>query len=120
MSGLVVLLLVGVGGLIWWINDRKATGGIDRRLLQATRGDKSLAKRLLEQARFKYPGKSERWYLEKVLYDLERDGAGSARGYRSSFNWNLGRGDLREKIFLVGAVVWLLNSLTSLIQRWLR
>ncbi|MCU0565214.1 MAG: hypothetical protein MUF49_01285 [Oculatellaceae cyanobacterium Prado106] len=55
--------------------------GIDRDLLNATKGDKALAKRLLEYARTRYPGKSEDWYIEKVLYDLQRDGA---CGYRTS------------------------------------
>jgi hypothetical protein len=118
MSGLVVVLIVGVILFLVWLNDYRATEGIDKGLLQATRGNKALAKRLLEQARFKYPGKTERWYLEKVLYDLERDGAGSAR--RRGSGWNLNQRGLGEKIFLLGSVVWLLNSLTSLIQRWLR
>jgi hypothetical protein len=49
--------------------------GIDPALLSATKGDKALAKRLLEYARNRYPGKSEHWYTEKVIYDLQRDGA---------------------------------------------
>ncbi|MFZ9737994.1 MAG: hypothetical protein ACO3EZ_08305 [Prochlorotrichaceae cyanobacterium] len=57
-------------------------GGISRELLQATKGDRELAERLMNYARNKYPGKSERWYLEKVLYDLERDGAGGASSAR--------------------------------------
>lgn len=49
--------------------------GISRHLLRATKGDQELAKRLLAGARRRYPGKPERWYVEKVIYDLERDGA---------------------------------------------
>jgi hypothetical protein len=49
--------------------------GIDLDLLNATKGDKALAKRLLQYARNRYPGKSEQWYTEKVIYDLQRDGA---------------------------------------------
>jgi len=55
---------------------------ISRELLQATKGDRELAERLLNHARRKYPGHSAHWYLEKVLYDLERDGAGGASSAR--------------------------------------
>ena len=68
------------GGIQWG-------GSISRELLQATKGDRELAERLLNHARSKYPGKSAHWYLDKVLYDLERDGAGgasSAREFRRS------------------------------------
>jgi hypothetical protein len=57
-------------------------GRINRELLQATKGDRELAERLLNHARSKYPGQSAQWYLEKVLYDLERDGAGGASSAR--------------------------------------
>ncbi|MEL6162816.1 MAG: hypothetical protein AAFR37_03300 [Cyanobacteria bacterium J06628_3] len=30
------------------------------------------ADRLIESAKRQHPGKSERWYLEKVIYDLQR------------------------------------------------
>jgi hypothetical protein len=42
-------------------------------LLILLRGDVPTAKRLLAQQRRKNPGKSDNWYLEKVIYDLERD-----------------------------------------------
>lgn len=62
------------GGISW--------GSVNRELLQATKGDRELAERLLNHARSKYPGQSPQWYLEKVLYDLERDGAGGASSAR--------------------------------------
>jgi hypothetical protein len=117
MNGLVVvgIIVAVVVGLVWF-NDHGATEGIDRNLLQATKGNKALAKRLLEQARYKYPGKSDRWHVEKILYDLERDGAGSARrGGRS-----MSRREVRENLFLVGSVMWIINSLASMIQRFMR
>jgi hypothetical protein len=116
MSGLVIVGIIAVVVGWVWFNDHRATEGIDRDLLQATKGNKALAKRLLEQARYKYPGKSDRWHVEKVLYDLERDGAGSARrGGRS-----MSRRELRENIFLAGSVIWLMNSLASMFQRFMR
>ncbi|BAY94784.1 hypothetical protein [Tolypothrix sp. PCC 7601] len=42
-------------------------------LLILVKGDVATAKRLLAQQRRKNPGKSDNWYLEKVIYDLERD-----------------------------------------------
>ncbi|MHC5595038.1 MAG: hypothetical protein ACYTXC_03570 [Nostoc sp.] len=42
-------------------------------LLILLRGDVPAAKRLLTYQRRLNPGKSDNWYLEKVIYDLERD-----------------------------------------------
>ena len=42
-------------------------------LLILLKGDVPAAKRLLGQQRRNNPGKSDNWYLEKVIYDLERD-----------------------------------------------
>ncbi|MBD2519949.1 hypothetical protein H6G93_34410 [Nostoc sp. FACHB-973] len=42
-------------------------------LLILLKGDVRTAKRLLLQQRRRHPGKSDNWYLEKVIYDLERD-----------------------------------------------
>ncbi|MEH2089683.1 hypothetical protein [Nostoc sp.] len=42
-------------------------------LLILLKGDVASAKRLLAQQRRNNPGQSDNWYLEKVIYDLERD-----------------------------------------------
>ncbi|MEH2050919.1 hypothetical protein [Nostoc sp.] len=42
-------------------------------LLILLKGDVPTAKRLLTYQRKLNPGKSDNWYLEKVIYDLERD-----------------------------------------------
>ncbi len=42
-------------------------------LLILVKGDVAAAKRLLAQQRRKNPGQSDNWYLEKVIWDLERD-----------------------------------------------
>ncbi len=91
MNSLIALaLVVGAGLLIYsiWRDRNPKTiqnnsswawkGKIPRPLLQAVKGDRALAKRLLEGAKLKYPGKSDRWYIEKVIYDIERDGAGTS------------------------------------------
>ncbi|MEM7554456.1 MAG: tetratricopeptide repeat protein [Cyanobacteria bacterium P01_A01_bin.84] len=44
-----------------------------QRLLRLVGGHWEIAQRLIEQAKHYYPGMSEEWYLETVIYDLERD-----------------------------------------------
>ncbi|MEH2414470.1 hypothetical protein [Nostoc sp.] len=46
---------------------------LQRDLLVLLKNDVPAAKRLLLQQRRRSPGKSDNWYLEKVIYDLERD-----------------------------------------------
>ncbi|MDR9898250.1 hypothetical protein G7B40_027360 [Aetokthonos hydrillicola Thurmond2011] len=46
---------------------------LQSRLISLLRGDTPTAKRLLKRQRELHPGKSDNWYLEKVIYDLERD-----------------------------------------------
>ena len=87
---LPLCLLIAVGCLAygWWRdrhpsrkrqNTRRNQGGsVPAPLLQAVKGDRALAHRLLQGARLKYPDKTEKWYVEKVIYDIQRDGAGSA------------------------------------------
>lgn len=80
MNPIAIVLLVLLAIVIWkvWQDSRKTKGirrggNIDRDLLKALQGDGELAERLLDQARLKHPGKSERWYIEKVIYDINRD-----------------------------------------------
>ena len=86
---LPLCLLIAVGCLAYgWLRDRhpistrknqrRDRGGVPAHLLQAVKGDRALAHRLLQGARLKYPDKTEKWYVEKVIYDIQRDGAGSA------------------------------------------
>ena len=42
-------------------------------LLHQLNGDNRAATRLLNHAKQQNPGRSETWYLEKVIFDLERD-----------------------------------------------
>jgi tetratricopeptide (TPR) repeat protein len=42
-------------------------------LLKLVGGQAEIAERLLEQAKYCYPGMSEDWYIEKAIYDIERD-----------------------------------------------
>jgi len=43
------------------------------RLLRLVGGQWEIAERLIEQARFYYPGMSEEWYIETVIHDIEKD-----------------------------------------------
>ncbi|NET10525.1 MAG: hypothetical protein F6K16_38685 [Symploca sp. SIO2B6] len=99
------------GGFQWGSSER-----IDPVLLKAVNGDRKAALRLLEQARFKYPGKSERWYREKVIYDLGRDhGVIKARGPR----FNVNKREVRENLFLIGGILFVLNSCMRFINNLL-
>ncbi len=61
-----------------WLNEQQDFSTLPReevrqRLFTLVQGNWSLAERLLASARQNYPGQSENWYWEKVIYDLERD-----------------------------------------------
>jgi hypothetical protein len=51
----------------------KANSKLQRKLLRLLHEDVRTADRLITQASFRYPGKAPDWYVEKVIYDLERD-----------------------------------------------
>jgi hypothetical protein len=67
----LVVMLIFVLGLIW--KNSRPIDGIDRNLFEAANGDRELARRLLIRARAKYPEKSQKWYVEKAIDDLNRD-----------------------------------------------
>jgi uncharacterized protein HemX len=46
---------------------------LESKLMARLQGDRALAERLLSQVRRKYPGKTETWYWEKVIGDLDSD-----------------------------------------------
>jgi hypothetical protein len=46
---------------------------LQEELLGLLRWDVATAKRLLKRERGRNPGRSDNWYLEKVIHDLERD-----------------------------------------------
>jgi hypothetical protein len=55
-----------------WRTDPK-NRNLQSHLLNLLQGDVPTAKRLLQYQRQMNPGKSDNWYLEKVIWDLERD-----------------------------------------------
>ncbi len=46
---------------------------LKKQLIRLLHGDRQAVERLIYSAKLKQSGKSERWYEEKVLQDLERD-----------------------------------------------
>jgi hypothetical protein len=61
-----------------WLNEQQNYSNQPRwelrqRLFTLIQGDWNLAERLLDSAKMNYPGQTEDWYWEKVIYDLERD-----------------------------------------------
>ncbi len=55
-----------------WRTDPK-NRQLQSHLLNLLQGDVPTAKRLLQYQRRMHPGNSDNWYLEKVIWDLERD-----------------------------------------------
>jgi hypothetical protein len=51
----------------------QASRTLQRQLLRLVHDDRALAERLLTQATLRHAGNSPNWYVEKVIYDLERD-----------------------------------------------
>jgi hypothetical protein len=47
--------------------------GLWHQLLIRVNFDTPAAERLVEQLRRKHPGQTDRWYIEKAIFDLERD-----------------------------------------------
>jgi uncharacterized protein HemX len=80
MIYLVILLIISAGAaLVGFLRSRATnnTAALKRRyqqlvFLSGQQADDAL-RRQLKAARKKYPGRSDQWYLEKVIYDLERD-----------------------------------------------
>jgi hypothetical protein len=110
-----VVIIVGLIGFGIW-KDQQDREGIPADLLRAAKGDKKLAKRLIANAKLRYPDKSDRWYHEKILYDLERDGAGSS-GRKGRRSW--GTRTNREKIenlVIIGMVFSLFNAAFRMIS----
>ncbi|TAE59871.1 MAG: hypothetical protein EAZ87_08105 [Nostocales cyanobacterium] len=44
-----------------------------KKLVSLLHGDTATAERLIAGLMLKFPGKSDRWYIEKAIYDLDRD-----------------------------------------------
>ncbi len=80
MIYLVILLAIAAGALLVSFLRNRATDktvALKRRyrqlvFLSEQQADEAL-QRQLKAARKRYPGRSEQWYLEKIIYDLERD-----------------------------------------------
>ncbi len=59
-----------------WTRNDGVDERVRRRTISLMNNDLERIERLLENARQRTPGKSEQWYWEKILYDLERDHRG--------------------------------------------
>jgi hypothetical protein len=111
-----IVIIVGLIGFGIW-RDQQDREGIPADLLRAAKGDKKLAKRLIANAKLRYPDKTDRWYHEKVLYDLERDGAGSSgRKGRRSWSTRTNR-EKMENLFIIGMALSLFNMVFGMISR---
>lgn len=55
------------------INLNQASRKLQNQLMKLLHDDRDTANRLLSQVKIKNPNKPTDWYVEKVIYDLERD-----------------------------------------------
>jgi hypothetical protein len=77
----IAAIMVGALLLLWILqapnrsrrSRRSTLSRPPRQILTLLNGDTAAAQRLYEKVRFNNPGKSDQWYWEKVLWDLERD-----------------------------------------------
>lgn len=53
------------------VDEGRSDGYLKNRIIAKLSGNTAAAERRIEQARETYPGKTENWYCEKVLEDLE-------------------------------------------------
>jgi hypothetical protein len=56
-----------------WMKEAEVDSRVRRRAMTLLNNDEPTAQRLLASLRERYPDKTEQWYWEKMLYDLERD-----------------------------------------------
>ena len=81
----IPLILIIIAIILTLLINKQRRGGGDRYYSRKSdRGCRELrrkllnlvhydtADRLIDSAKRQHPGKSERWYLEKVIYDLQR------------------------------------------------
>lgn len=61
---------LGIGNRYYSRKSDRGCRELRRKLLNLVHYD--TADRLISSAKREHPGKSERWYLEKVIYDLQR------------------------------------------------
>lgn len=80
--GIAVLVVILVAALLYflWKHNRRGMGKINtlrrdaRRLLSTAHDDADeIINRQISVLEKRYPDRTEEWYLEKIIYDLERD-----------------------------------------------
>lgn len=81
---LVIVLVIVIAVVILFLRNKGARiGGVGKAAnlrqearrqlkLPADQADQTI-NRQIERLKERYPGRSEEWYLEKIIYDLERD-----------------------------------------------
>ena len=60
----------GITGKLRQLGEDAKTASVRREILRRVSQD--TADRLIKLAKLQHPGKTEHWYLDKVLYDLKR------------------------------------------------
>ncbi|BAZ46545.1 hypothetical protein NIES4102_35810 [Chondrocystis sp. NIES-4102] len=80
MKGISIIIILGLIYLLWLQAKQKKPkyknklgDSLEKQLLRMLHGDQKAAFRLLRSVKKNYPGKTYRWYYEKVIYDIEKD-----------------------------------------------
>ncbi len=79
---LTILIILVIIGIVYFIYVRRGVepsrvkelrGECRRQLNMPPQQAEETIDRYIKNLREKHPGRSEEWYLEKILYDLQRD-----------------------------------------------
>lgn len=88
MDNIIIVFILIIVVVIVWLRSRRKRGKqpirlkpkssknnsqLKRQLLRMLGGDKAAAKRLIDREKIRNPGHTEAWYLEKIIYYLQRD-----------------------------------------------
>ena len=59
----------------WWQRhtEKERSNRLKRELMKLLHNRSDLAQQSIERQKLEHPGQPESWYLDKVIYDLERE-----------------------------------------------
>ncbi len=76
---ITVIILAIIAALVYWFRKKPSSGVSQlhsecrRQLKMPPAEADEVIERYISRLQERHPGKSREWYLEKILYDLERD-----------------------------------------------
>lgn len=70
---IIALIIFGISFWLYWTDREQSREPIDEELLKAAKGNRRRVQERIGVAKAQHPDKSERWYQEKVLHDLQTE-----------------------------------------------